>query len=331
MSLLLNSNKWPGFCPASKVWTPSCVQQRTVLESPPTSFIASKAAHFAPLRGPVSRSTHTVSPFNHFSCKAGSTRSAGSWATSHRRDSNEGLRARHPRQPGQVRHASSEATSSLDKLRKVHRERKIPIVVVAVLAINGLVYVAWQYAHYRLKTFQDPRWILFMFEHFTAGYLNLYHGRWWTLFTSSFSHMEFMHLLVNMVTFAVVGPPVLALTGATTFLGLYLGASWLTNFVSLSARKYSLSARDYATGCGLGASGSVYGLLTAFTCVYPKAIFLLFMVLPVPAWALVGGVFVFDTYRAIETPEIRTDAAGHVGGILAGLLFWVFKLRRLRI
>lgn len=170
-----------------------------------------------------------------------------------------------------------------------------------------------------------------MNEHFALSLYNLQHGRWWTLFTMTFSHTDSAHLLINMVTFLAIAPSMLALTGATSFFGLYLGASLATGFASVASRWYLLPPEQLARFDAIGASGSVYALVTAFTCVHPTATFLLFVVLPTPAWAVVGGIFAYDAYRAAMTPLIRVDAAGHVGGILTGLLFWRFKLKKFRL
>lgn len=56
-----------------------------------------------------------------------------------------------------------------------------------------------------------------------------------------------------------------------------------------------------------------------YGALFPTQQFLLFFVLPLPAWAMIGGIFAYDAYGAIFRPGSGTDSAGHVGGILAGL------------
>lgn len=49
-----------------------------------------------------------------------------------------------------------------------------------------------------------------------------------------------------------------------------------------------------------------------------------------PAWVVVPGILSYDLYSAWFTPAGREDSAGHLGGALAGILFWRFRLRGLR-
>lgn len=56
-----------------------------------------------------------------------------------------------------------------------------------------------------------------------------------------------------------------------------------------------------------------------YGAVFPRTTFLLFFVVPVPAWVLIPGLFAWDAYSAIFTKGSGIDSAGHVGGIIAGL------------
>ena len=73
--------------------------------------------------------------------------------------------------------------------------------------------------------------------------------------------------------------------------------------------------------------GSVYAIMTTFALLSPHTQFLLFFVLPIPAWLAVPGVFAWDLSSSIFDPRSGTDSPGHIGGILAGFLFWRFRLR----
>lgn len=65
-----------------------------------------------------------------------------------------------------------------------------------------------------------------------------------------------------------------------------------------------------------------------YGAIFPNTTFLLFFVVPMPAWALIGGVFAYDGYSAIFRPGSGTDSAGHLGGILAGLMAALYARRR---
>jgi membrane associated rhomboid family serine protease len=59
----------------------------------------------------------------------------------------------------------------------------------------------------------------------------------------------------------------------------------------------------YLNNIVLGA-GAIYGLASFFAFAAPKARFLLFFVVPMPAWACIGAITCFDVYNAV-TRQVR--------------------------
>lgn len=154
------------------------------------------------------------------------------------------------------------------------------------------------------------------------------------MFTSCLSHERLDHFAVNMISLVFMAPPVLALTGPTTFLLLYFGAGFVSSVVSMAGKKFldRKGSRDFSHG----ASGSVYAIMATFACVNPTATFLVFFVIPAPAWAVVSGIVGWDLWGALTAPKagmtgMVSDSAGHLGGVLAGVLFWRFGLRGVRL
>lgn len=45
--------------------------------------------------------------------------------------------------------------------------------------------------------------------------------------------------------------------------------------------------------------GAIYSVLAFFACVMPKASIYIFGIVPMPAWAFVTGIFLWDTSSAI--------------------------------
>ena len=100
-------------------------------------------------------------------------------------------------------------------------------------------------------------------------------------------------------------------------------------------------------------------VMSFFACVSPQTKFLLFFVVPVPAWALVSGFFLWDGYTTLTdavrlhptlplslikvyltnqylrysyllsgaTQNTKINGAGHVGGMLAGGVYYLLKRR----
>lgn len=241
--------------------------------------------------------------------------------------------SRPPRPPPPRRPSSSLArlTARIDERLFSHLPRNF--VLYTILALNCLVFGSWLYAAESLRRYHDPRAYIFLSKNFLSGIPNVREGRWWTMLTSCVSHEKLDHFLLNMVSLAFMAPPVLALTGPTTFVLLYFGAGVVSSVVSMAGKALVSSSPGGAGAEGFshGASGSVYAIMSTFACVHPTATFLIFFVIPAPAWACVSGIFAWDLYHAAGTPKGRTDSAGHVGGILAGILFWRFGLRGVRL
>jgi rhomboid-like protein len=173
----------------------------------------------------------------------------------------------------------------------------------------------------------------------------------WTLVTSTFSHAQPGHALLNGLTFWFLAPTALAVLGNAQFLVLYLGSA--RPFCSLPAKPTRLTPgiiqpfsggafsslsslvwnkeRNYHSHGASGAqfslfsllvenlnflanlrvprrhlipphnghgTGAIYALASFFAFAAPRARFLLFFVVPMPAWACIGAIACFDVYNA---------------------------------
>lgn len=141
-------------------------------------------------------------------------------------------------------------------------------------------------------------------------------GQWWRLITCSFVHIGFLHLLMNMIGLYMIGPAVERMFGGWRFLLLYL-ISGLGGSVAMAV---SLIAVPLAPGAG--ASGSIWGMLTAMVAwlmlnrsYLPREL--------VSRWmSQLGSVLLLNVIISF-LPGI--SAAGHFGGgavgfVMAGLL-----------
>ncbi|KAI0829477.1 hypothetical protein BC628DRAFT_1315061 [Trametes gibbosa] len=196
-----------------------------------------------------------------------------------------------------------------------------------IIGLNGAVFATWNLAWVKYRSTGDASSYIWMRKHFTASSDNMRAGRWWTLVTSCFSHEDSMHLLFNGFTYYFMAPLVLSILGNVGFLGLYLGGGLTSSFAGIAWRRFHNPNGD-TTGSH-GASGSIYSVISFFACVAPTATFALFGIIPLPAWAFVTGIFVYDGYSAMNDKRVRTDTAGHIGGLLAGIGYFIAK--RLRV
>lgn len=202
-------------------------------------------------------------------------------------------------------------------------------VVLGILGVNTAVFFAWQYARDRASRGDgDP--YAFMMRNFTSGEAQLRAGRWWTLLTACFSHQATTHFTVNMLTFALTAPAIVPLIGAPSLLSLYIGSGLAASFTSIiwpyivdpivHGERSSLARKRFTLS--QGASGSIYAVLSAYTLMRPGSTILLFFVVPVPAWLCIGGIFLWEWYSANHPqPYSHMDSVGHVGGLLAGVLY----------
>lgn len=193
------------------------------------------------------------------------------------------------------------------------RSPAMPPVIVGLMAVNLGVYTLWH-----TWGLEHPR---FMVDHFVVSVDAVRAGRVWTLLTSELSHIDAMHLLMNLFGLWVFGVPVASRLGTHRTLALAAAGAWVA---SLGHLLWSL-----ATGNGAGALG-VSGALMSFMVLYafwfPRRILLLFGLVPLPSWflisALVGldlaGALGFQADLVLDGRDVRTANAAHLGGALVG-------------
>ena len=73
--------------------------------------------------------------------------------------------------------------------------------------------------------------------------------------------------------------------------------------------------------------GALYGVLSFFACLAPRATFLIFGIIPCPAWLCISGIFVWDGVSTLSGTRRGTDTAGHIGGILGGIGYYILRMR----
>ncbi|MEE9406306.1 MAG: rhomboid family intramembrane serine protease, partial [Candidatus Aenigmarchaeota archaeon] len=108
-------------------------------------------------------------------------------------------------------------------------------------------------------------------------------GAYWQFFTYMFLHGDPMHLFINMFVLIIFGQQVERHLGWKNFLLLYVIAGLGSAFLHI-----------YLTGPSfiimLGASGAVFGILTAYGFLFPRRWIIMFPGIPMPA---IAAVFVF--------------------------------------
>ncbi|HET6540875.1 MAG TPA: rhomboid family intramembrane serine protease [Chryseolinea sp.] len=139
------------------------------------------------------------------------------------------------------------------------------------------------------------------------------------LFTYMFAHGDFMHIFFNMLMLAFFGPILEEFWGQKRFLLFYMVAG-------IGAGIFNI-LMDLFFGLGafhvmLGASGAVYGVMTAFGIIFPNMELRLFL-LPISFKAkymvmVLGSLAIYYGFRS--DPSDNTAHLAHLGGIVVAII-----------
>ena len=146
--------------------------------------------------------------------------------------------------------------------------------------------------------------------------------------TAMFMHGSWDHLLGNLLFLAIFGKNVEDAFGHLRYLGFYVAGGFAATALQTSMTLAFASDTDAQVPL-LGASGAISAVLGAFLMLYPhariKTLVLVFFV-QIPAWAYLGGWFLYQLHSAHESLLVSSaDGSGvaffaHVGGFVFG---WV--------
>ncbi len=162
--------------------------------------------------------------------------------------------------------------------------------------------------------------------------LQVLQGQWWRLFTAPWLHADPLHLLMNLLALAILGPPVeIAWGPARTWLiflgssmaGTIAGVAWSLPSAPGGPAAHHL-AQLAAAPLSVGISGAIFGLLAAMiglaVVLWPRlGPRLRVLLLQRPAVLLL-------VLLAVSSLGPRIDLAAHLGGALGGLS-WALMLR----
>lgn len=133
------------------------------------------------------------------------------------------------------------------------------------------------------------------------------------IFTSSFLHGDYFHLLFNMMTLLFFGPAVERILGTDGFLVVYFGAILASGILSFYVNRRNPNYNS------LGASDGVSGVILSF-CVFNPLEPIYFMFVPVGIPAIIYGVFFIVISARMIGDGGRTAHEGHLGGAAAGVI-----------
>lgn len=147
------------------------------------------------------------------------------------------------------------------------------------------------------------------------------------LFTYMFCHADFFHIFFNMLLLSFFGPILEEFWDQTKFLMFYI-------VTGIGAAVFNI-LMDMFFGIGsfgvmLGASGAVYGVMTAFGIIFPNMeLRLLFLPISFKAKYMVmvlGSIAIYSGFRS--DPGDNTAHLAHLGGIVMAIILLQFWMRR---
>lgn len=126
-------------------------------------------------------------------------------------------------------------------------------------------------------------------------------GAWWQVVTSVFTHIQVLHIVLNMIALYMFGPPLEQILGRVRFLTLYV-VSGITG----SAGVMLFSG---AYGSTVGASGAIFGLLGAMAVIAFKT---------GGAYQDLLSLLGLNLIITFTIPHISWQ--GHLGGLVGGVV-----------
>jgi membrane associated rhomboid family serine protease len=134
------------------------------------------------------------------------------------------------------------------------------------------------------------------------------------LVTSGFLHINWTHLIFNMVGLLIFGGSIENYLGAFGFLVVYFAALLGGGLLALLIHK------NHGNYSAVGASGAIGGILFAAIALFPgMSIGFFFLPFYFPAW-IYGIAYVLYSIYGISSKKDNVGHEAHLGGALVGML-----------
>lgn len=218
----------------------------------------------------------------------------------------------------------------MDELRRFFRQRSsFPVLILLNIGIWLLVKIAEVvfYLYNQPDHQVADQWILYYLA-LPASWTGLA-ARPWTLVTYMFLHIDFFHILFNMLWLFWFGKIFLQFLSSRQLLWTYLlgGLAGGICYV-ISFNLFPVFGKIVPVSLALGASASVMAIVTAISFYVPSYSVRLFLIGNVRILYLALALFIFDFF-AIPSGNPGGHLA-HIGGALFGF-FYVLALRKGRV
>tara|TARA_B100000614_G_C14527053_1_gene484933 strand:+ start:670 stop:1314 length:645 start_codon:yes stop_codon:yes gene_type:complete len=152
------------------------------------------------------------------------------------------------------------------------------------------------------------------FDRYKFNVLELDKGNFIRMISSGFLHVDYNHLIINMLTLYFFADYVVFGVGWLNFLIIYFLSLIIGNYLSYQFHK---DQKDYNA---VGASGAVSGIVFSSILIFPemKLVFIFFP-LPMPGYLFAVGYLIYTIY-AMKKQNDNIGHTAHFGGSISGIL-----------
>jgi membrane associated rhomboid family serine protease len=179
--------------------------------------------------------------------------------------------------------------------------RFLPRPMQAILLINAVIY---------LLSWANEGYLLWYGAFFPSRAHEL-----WRFLSYAFVHLNFMHILFNMLMFWMFATEVCQTLGERNFTALYLISAVFAGVFSLFFYTLGIMGPHPI----IGASGALFGVMAAYAFLFPERTILMFFIIPMKIRYAIWIFIAIDLFMANSGDGIAHYT--HLGGILAGYLF----------
>lgn len=155
------------------------------------------------------------------------------------------------------------------------------------------------------------------FEKYKFNIAGIRRGEQIRMFSSGFLHVDYSHLIFNMLTLYFFAGVVIMAVGVSKFVIIYMVSLLLGNLLS-----YYFHKEEYHYSA-VGASGAVVGVLYSAILYYPDMeLYLFFIPIPIPAW-IFGIAYLLYSIYGMKSRYGNIGHDAHFGGAIAGYLLTI--------
>lgn len=158
------------------------------------------------------------------------------------------------------------------------------------------------------KGFQD----FSFFERYKFNIAAVQRGDKVRLLSAGFLHVDWTHLIFNMITFYFFERVVTDMLGGLQMLVIYFGSLFFGNLLTMVLHKNE----PYYSA--VGASGAVTGILYSAILLYPDMdLYMFFIPIPIPAYLFGIGYLLYSIY-GMKSRSDNIGHSAHFGGAMGG-------------